>query len=101
VDIEVRGDSKAALSWASTHCFKSPKATNTSMMFILTCIAFGFTVRESVHIPGKKNWRADDLSRKVIGSTAVEDVIREIGSHREQSVRPYPARMLQPLKIYE
>jgi hypothetical protein len=79
VDIEVMGDSKAALSWASTHCFKSPKATNASIVFILTCIAFGFTVRESVHIPGTKNWRADGLSRKVIGSTAVEDVMREIG----------------------
>jgi hypothetical protein len=100
VDIEVRGDGKAALSWASTHCFKSPKATNALMVFILTCISFGFTVRESDYIPGTKNWREDVLSRKIIGSTAVEDVMRKIGLEHIP-VAHIENNQLQPLKIYE
>lgn len=63
VDVEVRGDSIAALTWAETERPRGHVVTNASMVFTLLCICFGLDVKRGVHIPGEENWRCDRLSR--------------------------------------
>jgi ribonuclease HI len=63
VDVELRGDSITALTWAETGRPRGSLVTNASMVFTLLCVALGLTVRRSTHISGEKNWRCDTLSR--------------------------------------
>ena len=78
VSLEIEGDSKTALSWAHTHCFRSRNATRASVVFTLVCLAFGFTISESSHISGEENWRADILSR-MVETESVEQALERIG----------------------
>ena len=63
MDVELRGDSITALTWAETGRPRGSLVTNASMVFTLLCVALGLTVRRSTHISGEKNWRCDTLSR--------------------------------------
>lgn len=63
VDVEVRGDSVAALTWAETERPRGELVTNASIVFTLLVIHFGLDVKKSVHISGEDNWRCDRLSR--------------------------------------
>ena len=63
VDVEVRGDSVSALTWAETERPRGELVTNASMVFTLIGINFGLDVKKGVHISGDDNWRCDQLSR--------------------------------------
>lgn len=63
VDIEVRGDSITALTWAETERPRGELVTNASIAFTLLIINFGFDIKKSVHISGEDNWKCDRLSR--------------------------------------
>lgn len=63
VDVEIRGDSVAALTWAETERPRGEVVTNASMVFTLLVINFGLDIKKSVHISGEDNWRCDKLSR--------------------------------------
>ena len=63
VDVEVRGDSIAALTWAETERPREELVTNASIVFTSLVINFGLDVKTSVHISGEENWRCDRLSR--------------------------------------
>ena len=63
VDVEVRGDSVAALTWAETERPRGELVKNASMVFTLLVINFNLDVKERVHIAGEDNWRCDKLSR--------------------------------------
>lgn len=79
VDVEVRGDSIAALTWAETERPRGHVVTNASMVFTLLCICFGLDVKKGVHIPGEENWRCDRLSRMAEVKGGVAHVLQEIG----------------------
>lgn len=78
VALEVEGDSRAALAWAQSNCFRSSSATRASMVFTLVCLAFGFSIAEASHISGEDNWQADILSR-LVESESVEEALVRIG----------------------
>ena len=63
VDVEVRGNSVAALTWAETERPRGKLVTNASIVFTLLVISFGLDVKKGVHISGEDNWRCDRLSR--------------------------------------
>jgi hypothetical protein len=79
VDLELRGDSTAALSWAETEKFHGSNSANAAMVFTLICIAFGFNVRNAIHKPGEQNWRADTLSRLEEKGMSMEEGMKSIG----------------------
>jgi hypothetical protein len=79
VDLELRGDSTSALSWAESVKFTGKNSSNAAMVFTLTCIAFGFNVRNAIHKLGKENWRADLLSRLGEKGISIEEGMRSIG----------------------
>ena len=62
-DIEILGDSIAALTWAETERARGQLVTNASMVFTLLSIRFNLDVKKGVHISGEDNWRCDRLSR--------------------------------------
>ena len=62
-DIEIRGDSVAALTWAETERPRGQLVTNASIVFTLLCIRFNLDAKKGVHISGDDNWRCDRLSR--------------------------------------
>ena len=78
-DIEVRGDSVAALTWAETERPRGHLVTNASMVFTLLSICFGLDVKRGVHISGDENWRCDRLSRICEHGGSIPDVLDDIG----------------------
>lgn len=78
-DIEIRGDSVAALTWAETERPRGHLVTNASMVFTLLSICFGLDVKNGVHISGEDNWRCDRLSRICEHGGNISDVLDEIG----------------------
>jgi hypothetical protein len=60
VDIEVRGDSIAALTWAETERPRGELVTNAAVVFTLLGISFGLDAKK---LAGEENWRCDRLSR--------------------------------------
>ena len=78
-DIEVRGDSVAALTWAETERPRGHIVTNASMVFTLLSICFGLDVKNGVHISGEDNWRCDRLSRICEHGGNISDVLDEMG----------------------
>jgi hypothetical protein len=78
VDIEVRGDSVAALTWAETERPRGELVTNASMVFTLLGISFDLDVKKGVHIPGVENWRCDNLSRLTESGESVSEVLEKM-----------------------
>ena len=79
VDIELRGDSIAALTWAKMERCRGSLVTNTSMVFTLLCIAFNLDVKSATHIAGKDNVVNDRLSRLGVSGQSVASVVSECG----------------------
>jgi hypothetical protein len=78
-DIEVRGDSVAALTWAETERPRGQLVTNAAMVFTLTCICFNLDVKKGVHISGEDNWRCDRLSRLGESKTEISEALEAMG----------------------
>lgn len=78
-DIEVRGDSVAALTWAETERPRGYLVTNASMVFTLLSICFGLDVKKGVHISGEDNWRCDRLSRISEHGGGVQETLNALG----------------------
>lgn len=78
-DIEIRGDSVAALTWAETERPRGYLVTNASMVFTLLSISFGLDVKKGVHISGEENWRCDKLSRIGEHGGKASEVLDEMG----------------------
>ena len=62
-DLEIRGDSVAALTWAKTERVRGDRVTNAAMVFTSACLRYGMDVKAVTHIPGEDNDRCDRLSR--------------------------------------
>ena len=79
VDIELRGDSIAALTWAKTERCRGSLVTNASMVFTMLCVAFNLDVKSATHIAGKDNLVCDRLSRLGASGQSVASVVSECG----------------------
>ena len=62
-DVEIKGDSVAALTWAETERYRGERMGNASMFFTTLCIFSGLDVKTASHIAGINNIRCDELSR--------------------------------------
>jgi hypothetical protein len=78
-DIELRGDSVAALTWAETERPRGQLVTNASMVFTLLSICFNLDVKKGVHISGDDNWRCDRLSRLGESGEGVPEALEAMG----------------------
>lgn len=78
-DIELRGDSLSALTWAKTERPRGRVVTNAAMVFTLLCVSHGIEVKEATHIGGHANYRCDQLSRIAESGLAVTEVLISIG----------------------
>jgi hypothetical protein len=76
VDVQIRGDSISALTWAETGRPRGELVTNASSVFTLLCVATSLTVRKATHLEAKDNWRCDTLSRTL---KPVKEVMIDIG----------------------
>ena len=81
-DIEIRGDSISALTWAETKRYGGERVTNASMIFASTifaylCIAYGVNVKLASHIAGVDNGRCDDLSRLTSSGKSVGETMKK------------------------
>lgn len=78
-DIELRGDSLSALTWARTERPRGKVVTNAAMVFTLLCVSHGIEAKEATHIGGEANYRCDQLSRMAESGLAVADILEGIG----------------------
>ena len=78
-DIELRGDSLSALTWARTERPRGKVVTNATMVFTLLCVSHGIEAKEATHIGGHDNYRCDQLSHIAESSLAVADILVDIG----------------------
>ena len=78
-DIELRGDSLSALTWAKTERPRGKLVTNAAMVFTLLCVSHGIEAKEVTHIGGHANYRCDQLSRISKSGLTVENVLLGIG----------------------
>ena len=76
-DIELRGDSISALTWAEAERYRGENITNASMVFTSLCIAFGMNVKIASHIAGVKNERCDELSRITSSGKSVASIMEK------------------------
>lgn len=79
VDVELRGDSIAALTWAKTERPRGELVTNASMVFTLLCIRADLDVKVATHIAGTDNGRCDDLSRLSESGQTIEQTLGNWG----------------------
>ena len=87
-DIEIRGDSVAALTWAETERARGQLVTNASIVFTLLSIRFNLDVKKSVHISGEDNWRCDRLSRlEESRGNRVQETLEAMGLNQTAVVR--------------
>ena len=62
-DVQLRGDSVSALTWAQTERYRGTIVTNAALVFTMLAVAYGLDVKSTTHIPGDQNTRCDELSR--------------------------------------
>jgi hypothetical protein len=74
-NVEMRGDSMAALTWTKTERFRSDLVGNAAAVFTLASIDAEAQVSKMTHIPADKNERADVLSR--MGKKSLVETVRE------------------------
>ena len=60
-DIEVRGDSVAALKWARTKRARGARVTKAAIVFTSACLRYGMAVKNATDISGEKKFRRDRL----------------------------------------
>ena len=70
-DVEVKGDSVAALTWAETERYRGERVGNSSMVFTTLYISSGLDVKTASHITGINNVRCDELSRLAFSGRSV------------------------------
>ena len=63
VDIEIRGDSISALTWAQKERTRGMQVSNAAMVYTLVCVSYGIEAKFATHISGEANFRCDQLSR--------------------------------------
>lgn len=97
VDVEVRGDSVAALTWVETERPRGDLVTNASMVFTLLCINFGLDVKKGVHISGDENWRCDRLSRFNETGSGVLETLQNMGLGDTPVINLQDNRQIQKL----
>ena len=78
-DIEIRGDSIAALTWAQTERVRGTRVTNAAMVFTSACLRYGMDVKEATHISGENNFRCDRLSRLAESGLDARTVMNDVG----------------------
>ena len=79
VDIELRGDSVTALSWAKSNVPKGQRSMNSATIFTMFCIALSVDVKVTCHISGEDNYKCDKLSRLKESGNTVASVMSDIG----------------------
>ena len=62
-EVELRGDSITALSWASKTLFHSDLIGNASLVFVMQSLHTKIHVAAVTHLTAADNWRTDYLSR--------------------------------------
>ena len=62
-EVELRGDSITALSWAAKTLFHSDLIGNASLVFVMQSIYSKVNVAAVTHLTAANNWRTDYLSR--------------------------------------
>ena len=62
-DVQLRGDSVSALTWAQTERYRGTIVTNAALVFRMLAVAYGLDVKSTTHIPGDQNTRCDELSQ--------------------------------------
>ena len=62
-DVQLRGDSISALTWAHTERYRGQLVSNAALVFTMIAVACGLDVKSVTHIPGSENQRCDELSR--------------------------------------
>ena len=62
-DVELRGDSTTALSWASKTLFHSDLIGNASLVFMMQSLYTKVHVAVVTHLTAADNWKTDYLSR--------------------------------------
>ena len=97
VDVEVRGDSVAALTWVETERPRGDLVTNASMVFTLLCINFGLDVKKGVHISGDENWRFDRLTRFNETGSGVLETLQNMGLGDTPVINLQDNRQIQKL----
>ena len=75
VDVELRGDSVTALSWAT----KGQRSINAATIFTMLCVALSVDVKSTCHISGDDNFKCDRLSRLKESGNTVASVMSDIG----------------------
>ena len=63
--VRLRGDNNSMLSWAGTHKFNGTQVTAAAGVYTFQSIIYDTEWVETEHVEGKKNVRADKISRKV------------------------------------
>ena len=86
VAIKVRGDNKAAMTWAKDRTFRSDRAGKVAIGHVMLTVRAGIDVVAAEHLPHGKhydwNWRADWLSRR-----------RTMAEVRAQDAQDPPSRL--------
>ena len=62
-EVELRGDSITALSWAAKTLFHSDLIGNASLVYVMQSIYSKVNVADVTHLTAADNWRTDYLSR--------------------------------------
>lgn len=78
-DVEVRGDSVAALTWVQTERARGPRVSNASMIFTAMCLMYDMDVKVATHISGDDNFRCDKLSRLSESGKSTRQTMDELG----------------------
>ena len=79
VDIEIRGDSMSALTWAQKERTRGSQVSNAAMVYTLVCVSYGIEAKVATHISGEENFRCDQLSRISESGRTVEGVLLGLG----------------------
>ena len=86
VDIEIRGDSMSALTWAQKERTRGSQVTNAAMVYTLVCVSYGIEAKSATHISGEGNFRCDQLSRISESGKTVEGVLLGLGLEGVQNL---------------
>lgn len=78
-DLEVRGNSVAALRWAKTESVRGSRVTNAAMIFTVMCIMYDLDVKVATNITGVNNHRCDKLSRLAESQQGVREAMDDMG----------------------
>jgi hypothetical protein len=81
MDIELRGDSMSALTWAETERPRGELVTNATMVYTVLCVTYGIETKRTSHICGDDNYRCDKLSRLSESGQSVHEVLQQLGLH--------------------